>query len=583
MRKTIYLAAALLAVVLLISLVAAAERMKVTDIKGIVSGELIVEPTSELNPTPIGLGGYPTGFAFAPGRAELAYSAIEEKAGRLSCILHIVNIEKLWPSLEEMWQHYEDRPDRKDRFDGTFMDAPPFSQRERELLRLELKRSGDYFQSQFIEGPISWSPDGMKLAVFAVKESPSHQYSQRDVWVIDYANGKRLALTENSWVTEAAWSPDSKWLAFVAEPADNKAAKSAAKPTQSGLWLVDMTTGARRRIAAGGLNLEWLPDSLRLKFRKSGGPNDGRMYDLNSKQIAPTKPSPVIEIPWYLSPDGCYVANLVEGEGGRRLVVRERRTNELCVNLPAQEFAGWQANSRLLAYFDNNGALNMTTVEGPHRNRPYKVGARAEINPIPMHPAIQWSGLLTNRFMQEEAQIMGRLGVGPSYLAFISGNQLRLLVMAHRKPTTHELAALGRLTQKTERIYVLSQMKNLNLALLMYADDYDNKFPPAGNRVGNKIRMIEDIISPYVPNRDLFDRPGYPGQSVFRYLIEGLEMSKITEPGNTPVAIFDYLSDVVIVGFADGHAKWMSKEDYEETLRSAMADNPNLNYNIPNQ
>jgi hypothetical protein len=272
----------------------------------------------------------------------------------------------------------------------------------------------------------------------------------------------------------------------------------------------------------------------------------------------------------------------VEGEGGRRLVVRERTTNALCVNLPAQEFAGWQANSKLLAYFDENGALSMTTVEGPHRNHPYKVGARAEISPIPMHPPIQWSGLLIKNNPPGSPRQAGT-AEGPSYMALVSGNQLHLLVTAYRKPTTHELAALGRLTQKTERIYVLSQMKNLNLALLMYADDYDNKFPPAGNRVGNKIRTIEDIISPYVPNRDLFDRPGYPGQSVFRYLIDGLEMSKITEPGNTPVAIFDCLSDVVIVGFADGHAKWMSKEDYEETLRRAMADNPNLHYNIPDQ
>jgi len=569
MRRSGWLAIALPAIALLVSLAVAAERMRVTDIEGLVSGALVVEP-AEMNPNPIGQGGFANGFAFAPGRAELAYSAIEEKGGQLTSVVRIVQVERLWTVPRQQMKTFVDRARRKHTFPENTMVNLPFAERERELLSLKIARSADSLLGQFIEGPIDWSPDGTRLAIYAVTEDPIKSYTTRDLWVVDYAAGKRQPLTHSAWVTEAVWSPDSKWLAFAAEQAEVKAPRSAPKPTPPGLWLANVKSGALRRIGEGGIDLEWSARGNRLKFRRSGDDERGREYDAETGKTAPGALPAMVQFPYEISPDGRYVAILQDAPEGRHLEVRERSTNARLVNLPAEALGCWHPDSRMLAYFDNNCTLVMTSLEGPHRGHAEKVSAEAEIHLVaPFHPLVQWSNQIVPpswAFRQSRYAQNPEAGEGGSWIALISHGQLRLLGLAHRKPQIHERAALGWLTPQEERSVVCSNMKQIALGLIMYAGDYDTSLPPSYSRVN-------EVFGPYVPTQDLFDRPGYPKRPVFRYLARGvvrLGGIKDEDSSQLPIGVIDYWKDGGYVAYADGHVQWVPREEMEEVLLRAQ-------------
>jgi dipeptidyl aminopeptidase/acylaminoacyl peptidase len=109
-----------------------------------------------------------------------------------------------------------------------------------------------------IGGP-SWSPDGRQLAWTAV--------IQDDSWLIalvllslDTQEARVLHPYPNAgrggWFPPPAWSPDGRWLAFVAEDVD---------PERRGVWVV-ATDGSDEQFLGPGLNPVWSPDNRLLAY-----------------------------------------------------------------------------------------------------------------------------------------------------------------------------------------------------------------------------------------------------------------------------------------------------------------------------
>jgi hypothetical protein len=93
----------------------------------------------------------------------------------------------------------------------------------------------------------SWSPDGQTLALDAV---PSSEHAvgvarldlHRNLYLLDrHAHVRRRLLDGLINISLAAWSPDSRWLAFAAQPAHHAA----------GLYLANASTGTMHLVAKG--------------------------------------------------------------------------------------------------------------------------------------------------------------------------------------------------------------------------------------------------------------------------------------------------------------------------------------------
>jgi prepilin-type processing-associated H-X9-DG protein len=143
------------------------------------------------------------------------------------------------------------------------------------------------------------------------------------------------------------------------------------------------------------------------------------------------------------------------------------------------------------------------------------------------------------------------------------------------------LSVLGRAGESGPPLHpCLSHVKNISLAVQMYAADNDDHFPPAGEWC--------DVLDEYVKNRDVFQCPqarGGPGWNyAYNPLLSSRSMYDLADLANT-VAIFEsdagrnaaggpeLLPDEPRhlggdnYGFADGHASWLKRKSAGEDRR----------------
>jgi prepilin-type processing-associated H-X9-DG protein len=115
-----------------------------------------------------------------------------------------------------------------------------------------------------------------------------------------------------------------------------------------------------------------------------------------------------------------------------------------------------------------------------------------------------------------------------------------------------------------KRTVCLSNVKQIVLACIMYSLDFDDKF---------KFRAADyrNAIKPYIKNESLFTCPLDPKGTTsysFNANLAGVNSEKIAKPAET-VLIYEGKNGKLnfrhdgkaTVGFADGHAKLISKED----------------------
>lgn len=123
--------------------------------------------------------------------------------------------------------------------------------------------------------------------------------------------------------------------------------------------------------------------------------------------------------------------------------------------------------------------------------------------------------------------------------------------------------------EKAMQTICQSNLKQLSLGVLMYAQDHNDEFPPPDKWMDSILPYIKDpelLKCPRVKNLSL---PSYAMNSYFK----GISIAKVKSPGET-VLLFDSITgrnragDVSIltpaprhmggdnIGYADGHVKW---------------------------
>jgi dipeptidyl aminopeptidase/acylaminoacyl peptidase len=192
--------------------------------------------------------------------------------------------------------------------------------------------------------PPVWSPDGRQLVHYAIDGG---------VWVMaaDGSSQKRIA---EGW--SVAWSPDGEWIAFRADGSPD-ALLRVIHPDGSGLH--SLTTAEANTDSFASIS--WTADSSRIVFHRGG---DGILtvdLDQNEELLSPEGAYPT------LSPDGRFVAFMVENDGGEVVKLVELATREISTLGPGGCGALWAPDSTAIVTFANGcfNDLAVVPIEDP--------------------------------------------------------------------------------------------------------------------------------------------------------------------------------------------------------------------------
>src|SRR5713101_3005353 len=111
------------------------------------------------------------------------------------------------------------------------------------------------------------SPDGKRVVYEVQKANWEENAFERNLWVADVATGESHALTlAKKSSTNAAWSPDAKWIAFLADrPGQIKDTPEGKKQ----LYVISADGGEAQQLTKTENDIgafEWAPDSRRIAF-----------------------------------------------------------------------------------------------------------------------------------------------------------------------------------------------------------------------------------------------------------------------------------------------------------------------------
>jgi hypothetical protein len=99
-----------------------------------------------------------------------------------------------------------------------------------------------------------------------------------------------------------------------------------------------------------------------------------------------------------------------------------------------------------------------------------------------------------------------------------------------------------------QRTATMSNAKQIGIALMMYAQDYDENLPLPGSGV-------QDAAGPYLKNPSVFDNPG-TGANGFEYSYRGpTGVGQIGQPATTRLGFVSGPGGRAII-WADGHVTW---------------------------
>ncbi len=106
-----------------------------------------------------------------------------------------------------------------------------------------------------------FSPDGAWLAYSITTANLDKDQPQADVWRVRWDGGPpgRLTHTPEASEWQPAWSPDGRWLAFLAD--------RGGEDAETQVWLMPATGGEAERLTdfpGGVVDYTWAPDSRRL-------------------------------------------------------------------------------------------------------------------------------------------------------------------------------------------------------------------------------------------------------------------------------------------------------------------------------
>ena len=475
----------------------------------------------------LAVDGTVTGTAFGPGRAELAYCTVGGAAGSA---LWLVSV----PDFDE---------------DGNW-NAGPIEGATRLLWRAPEGRT--------LSGPLWWAPNGSSIALLARAGDTTSLVR------VDYLSGATTTLAHDVNVVAAAWEHSGRRIAYVTESQGERR-----------LWLQPTPPGEPRQLGEGGLNLRWsLDGKLYWLDPESAASWVERVWDPVSDEVQTLGPQPARPPDAQWSPDGLLCATLepIGATEEKQLLIypSASQTGE-AIPLPdahPQRLLGWSPGSNLVLVLVAGDQLLAVSGQpaGPQLTRTLiseGVGTNIENE-------IKTGATLVHYPVIDPGAGPPAWSSGGDRLAYVCAgkdayrealyNVDRWAVPYGRvivDALTRRYIQPGPFTDDEEVQEVLANMRNIDLALMMYLADNKDVFPPVGD-----IEDLLPILDKYVRSRSIYMRPGTEDDVVVQYLVPpGMRWADYGDVAVMPLAIVDYAPDFLVIAFGDGHAELLDKND----------------------
>ena len=131
------------------------------------------------------------------------------------------------------------------------------------------------------------SPDGAQACVSVTAYDMKENKGTSSLWLYSAFGGEpRRLTTAGEKDAEPRWSPDGRWIAFVAKRA---AAGEAKADEESQVYLIAPDGGEARRLtdlATGAFGIKWFPDSRRIAFLSWVWPGEKGLKKLTARYKA---------------------------------------------------------------------------------------------------------------------------------------------------------------------------------------------------------------------------------------------------------------------------------------------------------
>jgi hypothetical protein len=522
---------------------------------GLMSGKWFYDLRERFSPRVLVKNGPVTGFAFGPGRKEIAYCApVRGVAGPGLWVLSVLHC---WDGAPE----FPCVPYSVENVDGRLGQGEEWwSQGAAPMRAPRLVWAAP--AGVALGGPVWWAPDGSHIAVRAVGDETS------DLVAVNYATGVASWISRGTTVVDAAWERGAGRLAYVTREGDERT-----------VWVQTLPPSEPVRLGTGGYSLRWSPaDGLSWLGPGSAGLWTQMTWDAQTQDIVESNPRATRPAGSLWSPDGRLCAALEEAAGdARHLVIYAGRSEEgevvTAPDLRLQQLLGWSPDSRVVMVLTETG-LPVAVAAYPATDQLEHLSRRSE-----------W----TDRWLRWRACVAAGpvdVGAGPpewssdhDMIAYVpaAGMDARLMGTwrdrhsSGRRPTAAELPNGSLVAYRVVRrnlvqenrepnLIVYENLKLLLAALEEYANDHNGLSPPTDD-----IDELCRVLRRYGVTKGVFTRPGSSTDVVVQYLLEpGTRLDELDAPHTVAVAVVDYDPQWSAVAFSGGWAKLYDLSRAEE-------------------
>ena len=182
------------------------------------------------------------------------------------------------------------------------------------------------------------SPDGSRVAF------DSDRDGERGVYIANRDGTDVRRVSGDGYAAVPTWSPDGTQLAFIRAEAD--------RPQVWNLWLLNLTTGAGRRLTAFKYgqtwNASWFADGRRVCYTHEDRLIVADLITGTTREYASPRPRTLVRTP-AVSPDGRHVMFQVARSGAWLLDLADGSMRCVLADPTAEEFA-WSPDGRRVAF-----------------------------------------------------------------------------------------------------------------------------------------------------------------------------------------------------------------------------------------